>query len=579
MIASVRAIAAAAGALVCASSAAIAQVVVPPSDLPGRQRERFELPAVPLAKPGGPIITQPGVEAPPGAAETVLVVREITIIGSTIYTAADLKPLYADLIGEKVTLKDVYDLAGRITAKYGADGYVLSRAVIPPQELDPNGAVIRIQVVEGYIEKVEWPPQVSGYADFFSYYANKITAERPVNIRTIERYLLLAGDLPGLKFKNTIKPHPSKQGAAILIVEVTIKPLDYYGRVDNRGTPARGPMEFMNSATVNNLLHIHDALTMTYAGAFKTRELTYYGLNYRQVITPEGLTFFATGSYGYGRPGTLELELLNYRTKSQYVETGLSYPVIRARERNLNVSGLWFWSDDRSSFFDLPSTPPSTLDKIRGFRVKVDADSADQTGGINQVNFVYSEGIQGLGSTHTGDDLASRANGRTDFTKMELLVTRMQPLFSGFSLLLSSYAQYARTPLLVSEQCGYGGRVFGRAFDPSQFIADSCVEALAELRYDIPLGVKEVTQAQLYAYADHGWLHNIAPVLGTFRDVDAASLGAGLRLGWLNALAADLSIAQVAQGQNLSGTNNVPVSQPVGIGKVTRFFFILSAKL
>jgi hemolysin activation/secretion protein len=576
MIAGLRAIAVAV-ALVCASSAATAQIV-PPSDLPGRQRERFETPPVPLAQPGGPIITQPGVEAPPGAAETALVIRQITIVGSTVYSKAILAELYADLIGERVTLKDVYDLAGRITAKYGADGYVLSRAIITPQQLDPNGAVIRIEVVEGYIEKVEWPPKLSSYVDFFSYYAAKITAERPVNIRTIERYLLLAGDLPGLKFKNTIKPHPSKQGAAILVVEVTEKPLDYLGRVDNRGTPARGPMEFLNSATINNLLHIHDSLTLTYAGAFKTRELTYYGATYRQVLTPEGLTVFANGSYGYGRPGTPELELLNYRTKSQYVETGLSQPVIRARERNLSVSGLWFWSDDRSSFFDLPDTPPSTLDKMRGFRLRADADAADQSGGINQANFAYSHGIQGLGSTHTGDDLASRANGRTDFTKMELTLTRMQPLFSGFSLLVSGYSQFAITPLLVSEQCGYGGRLFGRGFDPSQFIADTCFEVLAELRYDIPLGIKELTQVQLYGFVDHGKLHNIAPVAGTFRDVDAASLGAGLRLGWLNALSADLSITQVAQGQNLSGTNAVP-GQPVGIGKITRFFFILGARL
>jgi hemolysin activation/secretion protein len=151
------------------------------------------------------------------------------------------------LIGKPVTLQDVYDLAQRITAKYGAEGYVLSRAIVPVQELDPNGAVVNIQVVEGYIETVEWPPQLSAYRDFFSYYASRITAERPVNIRTIERYLLLAGDLPGLKFKNSIKPHPTKVGAAILVVEVTRKPIDFFGRFDNRGTHARGPLEYLTS--------------------------------------------------------------------------------------------------------------------------------------------------------------------------------------------------------------------------------------------------------------------------------------------------------------------------------------------
>jgi hemolysin activation/secretion protein len=577
MFAGVRAIATAV-AMVCVSFAAIAQIV-PPSDLPGRERFRFETPAAPLAQPGGPVITLPGVEAPPGAAETALRIRHISIVGATVYSAEQFAELYSDLIGETVTLQAVYDLAGRITAKYGADGYVLSRAIVPPQQLDPKGADVRIQVVEGYIEKVEWPPQLATYVDFFSDYAARITAERPANIRTIERYLLLAGDLPGLKFKNSLKPHPTKVGAAILVVEVTEKPVDLYGRVDNRGTPARGPMEFLTTATANNLLRIHDAFSFSYAGAFKTRELQYYAANYRQVLTSEGLTAFINASYGFGRPGTFPLEILSYRTKSAYAEVGMTYPVIRARERNLSVTGLWFWSDDRSSFFDMPDTPPSTLDKLRGFRLKADTDSADQYGGINQLNFVFSHGYIGLGSTNNNNELASRANGRVDFTKMELALSRMQPLFDRFSLLLASYGQYALTPLLVSELCGYGGRLFGRGFDPSQFVGDTCLELLGELRYDIPLELKGLTQAQLYGFVDHGWLHNIAPVVGTFSSVDAASFGAGLRLGWLNSITADFTAAQVAQGQGLNGTGVVPAGLSQGVRRNTRFFFILGARL
>src|SRR5437899_4085442 len=522
MLAGARAIAAAL-AMVCVSFAAVAQTVpsgaqlVPPSDQPGRERERFERPAVPLAQPGGPAISVPGIEAPPGAAETKLVIRQIRIVGATVYTAAQLAEHYADLVGKTVTLQAVYDLAQRITTKYGGDGYVLSRAIVPVQELDPNGAVVKIQVVEGYIETVEWPSQLSAYRDFFSYYASRITAERPVNIRTIERYLLLAGDLPGLKFKNSIKPHPTKVGAAILVVEVTQKPVDFFGRVDNRGTPARGPLQYLSNTTINNLFGGHEALTLTAAGAFKTRELQYYATNYRQVLTAEGPTYFATASYGFGRPGTEELELLNYRTRSFYAETGLSYPVIRARERNLNVSGLWFWSNDRGLVFDLPDEPPSTHDRMRGMRVRVDADSADAVGGINQLYFVFSQGLRGLCATQNGQDLASRINGRVDFSKMELTVSRLQPLpLPAFSALIAAYGQYAMTPLLVSEMCGYGGRLFGRGFDPSQFISDSCFEALFELRYDIPIQLPSLTQTQLYGLFDHGWLHNLAPVPATF---------------------------------------------------------------
>src|SRR5262249_35056965 len=149
--------------------------------------------------PGGVPISLPSSVAPPGADRTTLKLIRVVVLGSTVYRPEEFVPLYADLIGKVITLQAAYDIAARITAKYGADGYVLSRAIIPPQELAPAGATMRIQVVEGFVDRVLWPKELAKYRDFFTYYANRITAERPSNIKTIERYLLLAGDLPGLK--------------------------------------------------------------------------------------------------------------------------------------------------------------------------------------------------------------------------------------------------------------------------------------------------------------------------------------------------------------------------------------------
>src|SRR3979409_2627685 len=145
------------------------------------------------------------------------------------------------MLGDEVTLAAVYDLARRITAKYGAAGYVLSRAVVPPQNFGRHGAVVRIQVVEGYVDNVVWPEKLTRYRDFFTDYASRIVADRPANIRTLERYLLLAHDLPGLKSAPPLKPSPTNPNASTLIVEVTEKPIDAVARVDNRGTEARGP--------------------------------------------------------------------------------------------------------------------------------------------------------------------------------------------------------------------------------------------------------------------------------------------------------------------------------------------------
>ncbi len=533
----------------------------PPNQFPDRLRERFAEPPAPLAQPSGPDITLPSTVAPKGAEKVVLHIRGVHIVGATVYNAKELAPLYEDLIDDDVPLTAIYELAQRITAKYGNDGYVLSRAIVPPQQLNPKGAVVQIEVVEGYIDKVEWPARLSRYRDFFSHYAAKIVADRPANIRTVERYLLLAGDLPGLKFSTSLKPSKTKQGAATLVVEVVEKRIDANAHVDNRGTPARGPFEYYGSVAVNNLFGWHDALTMTYAGVVPTKELNYVGFNYRHVLTAEGLAFFVDGSYAWGKPGSLVLDLLQYRTLGPAGDAGLSYPFIRSRERNLTLSALGFFSDNESDAFGATFTE----DRLRGMRIRVDADYADQFQAINQFYAVFSQGINGLGSTQNGNILASRFVGRVDFTKIEMFFARTQPLFDNFSTYTAVYGQYAAVPLLVPEQCGFGGRFFGRAFDPSELLGDSCFEAAQELRYDIrkpPAWMIGLTQEQLYGFVDWGELYNRSPSFGTPTLMDGASAGVGVRLSWFNHLDADLSIAQAIDGPRND----------------RRFFFLVSAK-
>jgi hemolysin activation/secretion protein len=220
----------AAATMVAVPVVAAAQVI-PPSERPGRGRERFIEPPAPQAQPGGPTISLPNTVAPPGAGTIMLTIRDIRITGVTVYSREELALLYRDLLGREVSLQAVYDLARRITAKYGSDGYVLSRAIVPPQNFSRHGAVIRIDVIEGYINKVEWPASLERYRDFFADYAAKITAQRPVNVRTIERYLLLANDLPSLQFRTSLKPSADvPTGSSTLVVEVSEKRVSAYGR-------------------------------------------------------------------------------------------------------------------------------------------------------------------------------------------------------------------------------------------------------------------------------------------------------------------------------------------------------------
>ena len=99
---------------------------------------------------------------------------------------------------------------------------------------------------------------------------------------------------------------------------------------------------------------------------------------------------------------------------------------------------------------------------------------ADNLRGINQFSFTVSHGIEGLRQHRERQSVGVAAVGRVDFTKIEGYASRLQPLLGSFSALLATYGQYAFNSLLVPEQCGYGGGRFGRAYDPSELLGDSC---------------------------------------------------------------------------------------------------------
>lgn len=503
---------------------AIAQVS--PSDEPGHIAGRFETARPVLSRPGAPI-SLPGLVAPENADSISLRISDIRIVGSTIYSVEELTALVDEFIGRDVPLSAVFSMAQRLTEKYGADGYVLSRAVVPPQELDPDGAVVQIEIVEGYVDDVQWPPVLDGYRDFFSSYEERITSERPASINTVMRYLLLAGDLPGLDVSSRFEASAANERASTLIVDATEKPLDAFVQIDNRGTDARGPWQASVGVTVSNLLGQHESVSLTVSEALDLGELHHVSSSWRQVLNAEGLLAFGDVSLSWGEPGTAALKALAFTSNGWSVDLGLSAPVVRSRDRNLTLTGLVFASQSRGEMLGAPSSD----DQLRGVRVKADFDMADEYEGITQGNVTFSKGIEGLGSSANGDPLSSRANGRVDFLTVAASLSRTQSLGRGFSLLGALEGQYAFTPLLAPEECGYGGRDFGRAFDPSELSGDSCWSASVEFRVDPDIAGSPFETTQFYAFADYGQVFRIAPSPGTTTTESGASVGAGVRLG------------------------------------------------
>ena len=485
--------------------------------------------------------------------------RAVRFEGNTIFSNAELNAFAKQYRGKRVSLRDVFKIAADITTQYGKAGYTLSRAIVPPQEFDQAHATVTIRIIEGYVDHVEWPKKVSHYRDLFSAYSDKITAERPIRIKTMERYLLLANDLPGLKFSSKLRASDSNPAASTL--EITLEGEKHVSAslgVDNRGTQASGPYQANAMTTFSNILGLDEEFKLGYtvagpqANSF-TPELNYLNWGYHQVLSSEGLAFDFSGNASWGQPGTTDLLLLNYQTQSLNLTGSLSYPLIRTRDTNL--TGLVAF-DFKNAESDMLGTL-ATNDRLRIVRGELSFDHADEANGVNQAILSVSQGIDGLGSTDNGNVFASRANGRVDFTKATLQLSRNQTLGGGNSAYLLGFGQVAANPLLSSQQCGYGGGWIGRSFEPSAITGDHCAMALGELRHDIDTNAMGMSHLQLYGFADYGAIWNINPSLGTPAQDDAASAGAGIRFGWTH-FDADLQAAyQIKQPGAMVNANRL----------------------
>ena len=526
--------------LFCVSFPALGQV--PTGEEPGHQVARFAQPAGAQSKPGA-LISLPSSVAPEGAARILLYVTSINIVGSTIYSDKEFASLLAAIVGKDVTLAALYDLAQKLTAKYGNDGYVLSRAIVPPQSLDPRGARVTIQIVEGYVDAVQWPSEPAHDQKLFAEYGTKITAQRPANIKTIMRYLLLADNLPGLSVTSRFQASAANPNASTLIVDTAVKHIDAYSQLDNRGTPGRGPWEFSDSATFNDVLGLNEALTIIYSGAAQVSELQSLGLSYTQVLNSEGLSIFSDANKSWGAPDTPDLTAVEYNAQSFTWDLGLKEQAIRSRDLNLSLSEQVFLSDNEAEMLGAPSSD----DRLRGVRVGANYDSTDSSNGTTEASATFSHGFVGFGSSSNGDPLLSREHGRVDFSKIEVSASRTQQLGKGFSVVAATDDQYAFTPLLSPEECTYGGSQFGRGFDPSELSGDSCVDVSGEARFD-PAVSGALKQLELYGFADYGAIFRIAPSVGTPANASGASTGVGVRVA-AGSFSADLSAVKPLFGR------------------------------
>lgn len=478
-------------------------------------------------------------QAPAGAEDITFTLTRLNFTPSRIFSEAELQGRVKKHIGKTVSMKQLFDIASDITKAYHNKGYILSKAILPPQEVESG--VVTISLIEGYISRVRTEGSYESHKAIDNIVAN-ITRERPFNIRTLERAMLLLGDMPGLSARSVLEPlspEERKDPAAIgllLLLESESWPV-HAGRLalNNHGSKYIGPWQAEGQVDVQNFLNLYYGVTtVSVTTALPASELAHASIRQRIPLRYPGATLSGNFSYSNSAPG---YTLKPSEVKSDTWSGGLtlSKNIVRSRSKNLSIDGTLDYKNIETTFVGLPFYN----DRIRALRASLNGDIVDSWGGGNMASVTVSRGLDVLGARETGSVGLSRVEGRSDFTKYEINAARLQNIFRGFSAYFSLKGQYSADPLLSSEEFGFGGYSGGRAYDSSEISGDKGISGVIELRHANGKNFHGL-RYEPYAFYDIGKVWNLDT---GGENTSLAAAGLGVRFNYNEKTTGDLVFA------------------------------------
>jgi len=514
---------------------AFAQPQQPPGSQPGAEASRFEAEVqrqkkrVEQKKPKPPEIEVPEEKPAPEEGQISFTLKEVIITGSTLFKPEDLKPLYEEYVGKKVSSRDLSEITERIKAKYKQAGYPITIVYMPEQDI--RGGRIEIRVVEGKIGELK----IEGNRFFNTSLIEKyihIKKNEIINLKKLERDILRLLKNPDLDISTVISPG-KEPGTADLILKVKDRfPYHAGGTYENQGTRLTGKDRGMVTYRSTNLTGNNDSLF--------------------------GAVLFAkysdAQSVGYTLPIDTYGTRLGFNFSRFYLKLGKEF-------REFDITGD---SQVYSPFFakELWLSETSEVDMIVGIDIKsikkyttgvktaddqlrvpyfgyeiTRNDAYGQT--VLSPRFSFGTG-RFLGASKKDHLTASRPHTGGFFFKYEQTLTRVQKMPFG------SYAvgrcQFQVTPqtLSPSEQLQLGGANSIRGYPEGDFLADTgvilnfdwifpmyCIPESVKLPYsEVPL--RRQIEPVFFVDMGGGRINKAAP--GEKRDKFLAGIGGGIRV-------------------------------------------------
>ncbi|MBU6397758.1 MAG: BamA/TamA family outer membrane protein [Rhodospirillales bacterium] len=523
------------------------------------------LPAIPQ---GGPAAALPPVSIP---------VRSVGIVGATAFPPAKLNKIVAGLAGRSVPLSTLAAARSALVALYRSHGYILSTVTL---DVDAVGNV-RFVVTEGYITAVKLSKDIGPAGSMVLGFLQHLTEQRPLNEASLERWLLLAQQVPGVSVHAVLQSDNGDPGALTLVAEVSKQTISGLVTADNRSFDETGPAEGLVVADINSLTAHGDQTEFSmYHTSGNTDNFGQASESF--FIGTSGLRLKVYGGSGRAHPGGV-LGSVGYESQVSVFGGELSYPVILRRNQNLTVHLRMDAEQNQiSTAGAVTSTDSTRVARLNTQYAWQDLLLGDTRNALNVLDIQASQGLPILGSSADGRTAppGGRAEAKFDFWKINGSISRVQTLFNPWpaadvALRTEVGGQYTPDVLPSVEEFYLGGTRFTRGYYSGQVVGDKAAYATAELQlntgtdftlfqHDFDLG------AQFYGFYDWGETWSNLP---TDLNHKIASVGGGVRLGLTSKVELDGEVTHRLVTQLAPAATNVaPLSDTTVYWGVTARF-------